>query len=214
MNVELEALVREWHATLIDIAVAFSEVDDDVRRRALQRASGLATASQRWAALGLVRPVSHGPSLERHDNTQAIRRTQAALSRMKVLMEQRLPYLDEWVPTLYAGRKARESLMKRWQRTEGLHYEMRVESWRAFYVQMNALVPSAYACAVLRVEPQRNPHAYPEPALAVMRLHTAHVPAEYAASVLPQREFNREDAEVVVRLYNERVASELGAALL
>lgn len=214
MNLELDALVREWHATLIDITVAYSQVSDDVRSRALQRAQGLATASQRWAAVGLVRPVSHGPFLERHDDTGAIRRTQSALDRMKLLVDNRLPYIDEWAPTLYAERRVRQSLAQRWRRTEGLHYEMRVESWRAFYVQMNALVPSVYACAVLRVEPQRYPHTYPESALAVMALHAAHVPAEYAASVLPQGEFNQADAENVIRLYNERIPSELGAALL
>lgn len=214
MNLELDALVREWHATLIDITVAYSQVSDDVRSRALQRAQGLATASQRWAAVGLVRPVSHGPFLERHDDTKAIRRTQSALDRMKLLVDNRLPYIDEWQPTLYAERRVRQSLAQRWRRTESLHYEMRVESWRAFYVQMNALVPSAYACTVLRVEAQRYPHTYPESALAVMALHAASVPAEYAASVLPQGEFNQADAETVIRLYNERIPSELGAALL
>lgn len=212
MNRELDALIGHWLNTLLDAVAAFRTVSDDVADRAAHRANGLSTVADIWSQWGLVSPIDY--ELPQRDDRHAITRVRRATADLMDVSSRATRFLSSWSPGNTLEKRVHTNLLRRQRNLEGLIAEAEAEGWRAFYTQMNAVVPASYACTVLRESFQYRPHASPRAALAVMALHAACIPADYAAAVLPMWDFDEDDAETVIRLYNERIPSELGAALL
>lgn len=212
MNRELDSLIREWHTVLLDTVAAFSTVSNSVSDRAAQRTGSLWNAAGVWARWGVVQPFEY--NLPERDDADAIGRVRRAVKDMSRLMARITDYLADWPVDGVHEKRIYTSLSQRRRKLDGLLTEMENEAWRALYVQMNETVPTPYSCALLGEEWQRYPHASPNEALCIMKMHAARVPVDYASSLLPRAALSPEAADTVIRLYTEGIPIELGAALV
>lgn len=212
MNRELGSLIREWHTVLLDTVAAYSTVSNSVSDRAAQRTGSLRNAASVWARRGIVQPFDY--TLPERDDADAVGRVRRAVKDMSRLMARITDYLADWPVDGVQEKRIYTNLSQRRRNLEGLLTEMENEAWRSFYVQMNETVPTPYSCSLLGEEWQRYPHASPNEALCIMKLHRARVPVDYASSLLPRASLSLETADTVIRLYTEGIPIELGAALV
>lgn len=215
---ELNALLKEWHATLAELTYVYGSVNEVYRKNLGARTNSIrALSAQYHESLGT--PIIYPARFGKHSGPkQAVSAGEKALKRLDGLVA-----IAGQVEYPEGGKRSdfytvSNKLNLRWQKLFELRKELRgVDLHRA---EMLRTVPKEFYCALLRVDTSKIVYARdlqpvaPAEAAAIIELYAAGIPANYATGALARENLNPENARLVIEMYRDGVTAEFASVMV
>lgn len=212
---ELNALLTQWHGTLLQLTHVYGSASDIYRTNLTARTDSIAKLSHAYReALGTPRLLLR-PARQKIPGAGAIAAASAALEQLDAL-------IDIGGRVEYAQAGQRESLRKFWDIQSKLHlrwvklFDLR-KDLRKFNIaryEMEACVPVEFYAPILRKNPDTRPPVSPEQAEAIIMLYHSGIEASYVAASVEPFQLDEAAAQRVLGMYREGIPSEFGSALV
>lgn len=215
---ELNALLKEWHATLAELTYVYGSANEVYHKNLLARTNSIrALSSEYRESLGT--PVLYPAGSGRHSGPKhAVAAGKKALERLDelVVIAGQVEYPEGGNrPDFYT---VRNKLNLRWQKLFELRKELRgVDLHRT---EMLRTVPKEFYCALLRVDTSKIVYARdlqpvaPAEAAAIIELYAAGIPANYATGALARENLNPENARLVIEMHQDGISAEFASVMV